>query len=420
MKIDIIIPRLGESIVEATIVRWLVKPGDHVEKDQTIMEISTEKVDSEIPSPAAGIIDDLLFREGDVVKVTDVVARIDTDAAPASPAPKAEVPASKERPGPERQTAASFSPLVKALAEKNGLTLEDLSGVTGSGQSGKVTKQDVLKYIEKREGAAKPAQLPTPPGHNRTTSSREGGTPEIIGGIDWGTGSTQMIAMDAMRQAIAEHMVRSKRTSPHVYSIQDVDVTAAVRWRDANKAFFEKKEGFKLSVTPLFLEAAIEGLLAFPHLNSSVEGANIVLKRQINLGCAVALPDGGLIVPVIKHADEKNLVGLARALHDLSERARTKKLIPDDVAGGTFTVTNPGMFGTLIGTPIINQPQVAILCIGAIQKRPVVVDDMIAIRQMCYITLSYDHRVIDGAISGRFLSALKEHLEGWDPEKALY
>jgi 2-oxoglutarate dehydrogenase E2 component (dihydrolipoamide succinyltransferase) len=237
--------------------------------------------------------------------------------------------------------------------------------------------------------------------------------------MDWSDEGTKIIPMDAMRQAIADHMVRSKATSPHVYSVQEVDVTAISKWRAKYKDEFKASEGFNLSFTPFFLEAAVRALVKFPYVNASVQEKKIILKRHVNLGCAVALENMGLIVPVIKRAEEKNFVGLARSLNDLANRARKKKLLPDDVSGGTFTVTNPGVFGTIIGNPIINQPQVAILCLGAIKKRPVVVDDMIAIREMCYLTLSYDHRIVDGMVGGQFLAFIREYLEGWDPDRTL-
>ncbi len=394
MRVEMVMPQMGESITEGIISKWLVKSGDRVEKDQTILEISTDKVDSEIPAPVSGVIAEILHGEGDVVPVKQVIARIETDGAAAE---------------------ESFrSPLVKALAEKHDLTDSELASIPGSGQKGRVTGRDVEKYVEQKdsssilsESGAKPAP------ESEAEPAEEVKSPLSDPGIDWGTDDQKVVTMDNVRQAIADHMVRSKHTSPHVYSVQEVDVTAVLKFRDAHKARFEAEEKFKLSITPFFLEAAVLGLLKFPYLNASVEGKNIILKNHVNLGCAVAIGAGGLIVPVIKRAEEKNLNGLARSLKDLATRARSKKLLPDDVAGGTFTVTNPGMFGTLIGTPIINQPQVAILCIGAIKKRPVVIDDMIAIREMCYLTLSYDHRVVDGVLAAQYLGFVAGHLENW-------
>lgn len=431
MRVDMVMPQMGESIAEATISKWLVKPGDKVEKDQTILEISTDKVDSEIPSPASGVVAEVLFKEGDVVPVKVKIAVIDTEAsakaagkasaAPApsatpAPSPKVETKTAShvngsERPSAPRNepapTSAKFiSPLVKSLAEKHGVPLSELDALSGSGQGGRVNKQDLLGYIESRKssGSSRPqataqasqAKAPPPPAPT------------------WNEDDVSIVPMDNMRQAIAEHMVRSKATSPHVYSVQEIDMTNISKWRAKYKNAFQEREGFSLSFTPFFLEAAVRGLQRYPYVNASVDGKKIILKKHINLGCAVALENAGLIVPVIKNAEEKNFVGIARGLNDLALRARTKKLSPDDVMGGTFTVTNPGVFGTMIGNPIINQPQVAILCLGAIKKRPVVIEDMIGIREMCYLTLSYDHRIIDGSLSGQFLAFLREYLEGWD------
>jgi len=428
-------PQMGESIAEATISKWRKKPGEAVQKDEVILEISTDKVDSEIPAPAAGTLSEVLFKEGDVVPVKTKIATIDTaagaaaaapaaaangastngahKAAPVSepaPAPKA-APAKAAAPHAEPEEGARFySPLVKGLAEKHGVSLAELDSVQGSGQGGRLTKEDFLKYVETRGSA--PAAPKAAPAAARPSA------PEVPAG-DWGADGTRVVMMDGMRQAIADHMVRSKHTSPHVYSIQEVDVTNIANWRAKHKGAFEKSEGFSLSFTPFFLEATARALEAFPFVNASVDGKKIIVKKHVNLGCAVALGNTGLIVPVIKRAEEKNLVGLARSLNDLAQRARNKKLVPDDVAGGTFTVTNPGVFGTIIGTPIINQPQVAILCLGAIKKRPVVIDDMIAIRQMCYLTLSYDHRIVDGSLGGQFLAFIRDYLENWDQNRTL-
>lgn len=462
---------MGESIAEATISKWLKGPGDHVEKDEVILEISTDKVDSEIPAPAAGVLSEVLFSEGDVVPVKEKIATIDTDAtasngapvngAPAKQAAKTEVPqvsqpataqpkpvqtaqsttptrAPEQRPSsatsnpPARESGSKFfSPLVRSLADKYGVSSSELETLRGSGQNGRVTKQDLLEFVESRGfDQQKPAQsapqtsapqapqakpsapAPTPTQYRAPTEQRPTG--------EWGDDGKKIVPMDNMRQLIADHMVRSKHTSPHVYSVQEVDCSRISAWRTKHKDAFKKSEGFGLSFTPFFLEAAVRGLKAFPLLNSSVEGKTIILKRDINLGCAVALGNSGLIVPVIKKADERNFVGIARSLTDLALRARDKKLVPDEVMGGTFTVTNPGVFGTMIGTPIINQPQVAILCLGQIKKRPVVVDDMIAIREICYLTLSYDHRIIDGSLGGQYLAFIREYIENWDMDRPLY
>ncbi len=438
MKVEMIMPQMGESIAEATIAKWRKKPGDSVQKDEVILEISTDKVDSEIPAPAAGILVELLFNEGDVVPVKTTIAVIDTAAGASAvvandakaPAvsngngthhvagPAAEAKATTPTPAAEEnheEGGRYYSPLVKGLAEKHGVSLTELAQVPGSGQGGRVTKEDFLKFVETRSAKS---VAPAPAVPAATPSARPASKPEPATG-DWGTDGTKVVLMDTMRQAIADHMVRSKHTSPHVYSIQEVDVTNIANWRAKNKSAFEKSEGFGLSFTPFFLEATVKALEAFPYVNASVDGKKIILKKHVNLGCAVALGNSGLIVPVIKKAEEKNLVGIARSLNDLALRARNKKLVPDDVAGGTFTVTNPGVFGTIIGTPIINQPQVAILCLGAIKKRPVVIDDMIAIRQICYLTLSYDHRIVDGSLGGQFLAFIRDYLENWDMERSL-
>lgn len=402
-----VMPQMGESIAEATISKWLVKVGDKVEKDQTILEISTDKVDSEIPAPSAGIVTEIKYSEGAVVPVKQVIAIIDPSGK--AEAKKVEAPSSSNGKAETKVDVSAsdskvLTPLVKELASQHGVALSDLEKLQGSGQGGRVTKEDFMAYLKQKESKPTP---PTPP----PAQSK----PMVIDESD-----ATIIPMDNMRAAIADHMVRSKHTSPHVYSIQEVDVSRVSAWRAKYKKEFNDKEGFSLSFTPFFLEAAVKGLQKFPLINSSVDGRRIIQKKHINLGCAVALGNSGLIVPVIKRAEERNLVGLARGLNDLALRARNKKLSPDDVAGGTFTVTNPGVFGTLIGTPIINQPQVAILCLGAISKRPVVINDMIGIREMCFLTLSYDHRIIDGSLGGQYLAFIREYLENWDMDRALY
>jgi 2-oxoglutarate dehydrogenase E2 component (dihydrolipoamide succinyltransferase) len=433
MKVEMLMPQMGESIAEATISKWRKKPGESVQKDEVILEISTDKVDSEIPSPAAGVLSEVLYNEGDVVPVKVKIAVIDTEGSGASTGaattPDSKATPSKSEPAPvapvneslhdnSSGSARFYSPVVKSLAEKQGIPLAELDKVSGSGQGGRVTKEDFLKYVETRgqqKSAAPPSITPPQQVAQATAAKPAPSQPKI----DWTADGSQVVVMDGMRQAIADHMVRSKQTSPHVYSIQEVDCTNIANWRAKNKSAFEKDEGFGLSFTPFFLEAAVKALEKFPYVNASVDGKKIILKKHVNLGVAVALGNTGLIVPVIKRAEEKNFVGIARSLNDLALRARNKKLVPDDVSGGTFTVTNPGVFGTIIGTPIINQPQVAILCLGAIKKRPVVIDDMIAIRQICYLTLSYDHRIVDGSLGGQFLSFIKDYLENWDTTRAL-
>ncbi|MFN8391031.1 MAG: dihydrolipoamide acetyltransferase family protein [Bdellovibrionota bacterium] len=439
MKTEMMMPQMGESIAEATILKWLKGVGDSVEKDETILEISTDKVDSEIPAPASGVIVELVAKQGDTVPVKSVIAIIETDAsaaksagskaAPAKAAPEPAKPAAKAA-APEPKKAAPepvpavegdeqygdrfYSPLVKSLAQQHGLSASELAQIQGSGAQGRVNKTDVLSYIESRgrgTGVASPAApraaSPLPPPTARPEFDQSG---------------VRVEPFDKMRKIIAEHMVRSKATSPHVYSMAEVDVTNIALYREANQKTFLGREGFKLSFTPFFLEAIIKALIQFPRVNASVEGDNLILKKHVNLGCAVALGQGGtegLIVPVIKNADQLNLTGIASALNDLAQRARNKKLAPDDIQGGTFTVTNPGIFGNIMGCPIINQPQLAILGIGAIKKRVMVVNDMIAIRDMVYLTLTYDHRVIDGALGGQFLSFVTKYLESWDMNRAI-
>ncbi len=436
MKVEMLMPQMGESITEARISKWKKGVGDSVTKDEIILEISTDKVDSEIPVPAAGVISQILYKEGDVVPVKTLIAVIETEAQVAKaverPATAQELPTAPTKTAqieivtPEERGDRFYSPLVKSLAEKHGLSTQELELISGSGQAGRVNKEDLLSYLESKRPAEATPKAPAV-SVSVTVESQHKSIPAVqqrpaaaaMPDFDWNQEGYKIVPMDNMRQAIAEHMVRSKRTSPHVYSVQEVDMTSVSRWRSKHKADFQKSEGFGLSFTPFFLEASIQALQQFPYINSSIEGQKIILKKHINLGCAVALGTTGLIVPVIKHAEEKNLVGLARSLNDLAQRARSKKLQPDDVMGGTFTVTNPGVFGTIIGTPIINQPQVAILCLGAITKRAVVIDDMIAIREMCYLTLSYDHRVVDGSMAGQFLALLRKYLEGWDENRPL-
>ena len=433
MKVEMLMPQMGESIAEATISKWLKKVGDSVKKDEVILEISTDKVDSEIPSPAAGVLSELLFKEGDIVPVKTKIGVIDQSAsgaaAPSAPQTNG-APTKQPEPAPQKSAPAPvasapvatssaekgsrfYSPLVMSLAEKHGVSIGELESILGSGQSGRVNKGDLLKYVEGRSSgapASKAASVSAPVAAKPTPPPAQ---------VDWEADGSKVIPMDNMRQLIADHMVRSKQTSPHVYSVQEVDVSNIAKWRAKNKDKFAKQEGFNLSFTPFFLEAAVQALLRFPYINASVEGKKIILKKHVNLGCAVALGNTGLIVPVIKKAEEKNFVGIARSLNDLALRARDKKLVPDEVTGGTFTVTNPGVFGTIIGTPIINQPQVAILCLGAIKKRPVVIDDMIAIREICYLTLSYDHRIVDGSLGGQYLAFIRDYLEGWDMNRSL-
>lgn len=457
MKTEMVMPQMGESIAEATILKWHKGVGDEVRKDETILEISTDKVDSEIPAPATGTIVEVRAQTGQTVPVKSVIAIIDTDGGTASkqteqlssPPPPSLVqketsikkggmeeaaplssPSTRTDARPaetsvleKRESAAGacgdrfYSPLVKSLAAQNGLSEAELNCISGTGAQGRVTKSDVMGYLEERKSppAGGLASRPTAssPGASKVKSPPTS-RPE------YNTAGIRVEPMDNMRKRIAEHMVRSKATSPHVYSVAEVDVTNIVRARQLHADGFLSRESFKLSFTPFFLESVVKGLVQFPYINASVDGDNIILKKSINLGCAVALGTTGLIVPVIKNADQLSFVGIARALNDLAARARSKKLSPDETQGGTFTVTNPGVFGNIMGLPIINQPQVAILGIGAIKKRVGVVNEMIAIREMVYLTLSYDHRLVDGSLSGQYLQYLTKYLEEWEVERELY
>lgn len=425
---------MGESIAEATVLKWLKTVGESVKKDETILEISTDKVDSEIPSPADGVLAEIVAQEGDTVEVKTVIAYIETDASQAQSAPATNgtqqaAPAEKsEAPQAPAAAAASttsqpaasgdrfYSPLVRSLAAQHQISPEELASIAGTGEGGRVTKNDVLAFLEGRSAPQAAPQVPAPQAAPQAAPAAAKAPAPRPNFDDKGI---RVEPMDRMRKLIANHMVMSKATSPHVYSVAEVDVTNIALCRKKNQKEFMAREGFKLSFTPFFLEATVKALVEHPYVNSSVEGDNIILKRDVNLGCAVALGTTGLIVPVIKNADQLSFSGIARQLTDLAARARSKKLKPEDTQGGTFTVTNPGIFGNIIGCPIINQPQVAILAVCAIKKRPVVVNDAIAIRDICYLTLSYDHRIVDGSLSGHFLSYITKYLENWDPERKL-
>ena len=422
MATNVIMPQMGESIAEGTITKWMKKVGERVERDEPLFEISTDKVDAEIPSPAAGILTQILVKENETVAINTVVAVVDGEGAVPAPkpaeatAPSAEAPAPPApsvnvAPAPASQPASEeandgedvrTSPLVRRIARENNV---DLSEVKGSGLGGRVSKKDILDYIEQRRAGApsttsRPAAAPAPVAHPSPA-------PMAF------TSATQIVPMTPMRQKIAEHMVMSKHTSAHVYTLVEVEMTRVVGTRERFKKEFEERNGIKLTYTPFFVRACVEAIKELPIINSSLDGTNIIYKRDVNIGIAVAL-ENGLIVPVIKRADEKNFLGVARSVQDLADRARTKRLSVDDVQGGTFTITNPGSFGGLFGLPIINQPQVAILGVGAIEKRPVVRDDAIAIRHMVYLSVSYDHRVIDGAVAERFMGKIKSILENWE------
>jgi 2-oxoglutarate dehydrogenase complex dihydrolipoamide succinyltransferase (E2) component len=437
MQVEVVMPKMGESIQEGKILRWMKKVGEKIQRDETILEISTDKVDSEIPSPIAGVLAKIVVQEQDTVPVGTVIAYIETDVhakiepTQTTPAalhhvtPKLELVQSGDvRPIPQslpqnhkRSNGNRFySPLVRTIARNEGLSVDDLAVISGSGAAGRVTKTDVLSYLKER--STQPSSVP---------ASRTGAA---VQKVDLGelqrkySGPGYRIQqMDNVQQKMAEHMLRSVSTSPHVAAVDEADVTSLVSYRAQNSERFEKQEGFKLTFTPFFASAVVQTLKEFPIVNSSVEGDKIIFKSSVNLGIAVASPSG-LIVPNIQRADEKNFIGLSRAINDLSVRTRNKKLSPDDIQGGTFTISNYGVFGTIIGTPIINQPQVAILGIGAIKKRPMVLTDndgrdSIGIRSMTYLTLAFDHRIIDGAVGGQFLARLKWILENFEFNKVL-
>ncbi|MFT3822468.1 MAG: dihydrolipoamide acetyltransferase family protein [Chitinophagaceae bacterium] len=437
--VDLVMPKMGESIMEATILKWHKNPGDPVKMDETVLEIATDKVDSEVPSTAEGVIDAILFNVNDVVPVGAVIARIRSGAAePAHvaepvPAPAATVTPAKEyhAPTPVHTTAAPaqngtanrfYSPLVLNIAASEGVSMHELEAIPGTGNDGRVTKKDILQYVHAKRSGHPISSAPVVQKPVVAQQSSQVYTPPIVKSepVSY-SGNVEIVEMDRMRKLIAEHMVRSKHTSPHVTSFTEADVTNLVLWREKAKKPFEKREGEKLTFTPLFIEAIVRCIKKYPWLNSSIDGDKLIVKKDINIGMATALPSGNLIVPVIKNADQLNLVGLTKQVNSLANAARQNKLRPDDTQGGTFTLTNVGTFGSLMGTPIINQPQVAILAVGAIKKRPVVIEteqgDSIAIRHMMYLSMSYDHRIIDGALGATFLNAVAKEMENFNPER---
>jgi 2-oxoglutarate dehydrogenase E2 component (dihydrolipoamide succinyltransferase) len=450
--VDLVMPKLGESIMEATILKWHKQPGDPVKMDETVLEIATDKVDSEVPSTAAGVIEEILYKVNDVVPIGSVIARIKTGTAdtitskPVYTAPDKEdntnPPAEKAvvmetiRPASASQASSNgssnrfYSPLVLNIAASEGISLSELENIQGTGNEGRVTKKDILQYVSERKSGGRQSTA----GSHQSTIVRQQVRQEESSSVNESTaltthhlplttysGNVEIIEMDRMRKLIADHMVRSKHTSPHVTSFTEADVTNMVMWRDKVKKEFEKREGAKITFTPLFIEAIVRCIKKFPLINSSVDGDRIIVKKDINIGMATALPSGNLIVPVIKNADQLNLVGLTKRVNNLADNARNGRLNADDTQGGTFTMTNVGSFGSLMGTPIINQPQVAILAVGAIKKRPVVVEtphgDSIAIRHMMYLSLSYDHRIVDGSLGATFLTAVAHELENFNGER---
>lgn len=442
--VDLVMPKMGESIMEATVLKWHKKPGDRVRMDETVLEIATDKVDSEVPSTAEGVITEVMFNENDVVPVGTVIAKINTEgdaAVPAAPQATAALPPQPTAAAPPVVTPAAtastptsgnrfYSPLVLNIAAREGIGMAELEAMPGTGNEGRVTKKDILGYVSARKAGGAPPVAPTPaPAVQATPATSTQATPatQAAGAAapapaTYGS-NVEVVEMDRMRKLIADHMVRSKSTSPHVTSFTECDVTNIVNWRNRVKKEFEKKYGDKITFTPIFIEAVVNCIRRFPMINSSVDGDKIIVKKDINIGMATALPSGNLIVPVIKNADTKNLLGLSKDVNTLANAARSNKLKADDTQGGTFTLTNVGTFGSLMGTPIINQPQVAILAVGSIKKRPVVLEtdagDVIAIRHMMYLSLSYDHRIVDGSLGAGFLTAVANELEAFDPTRAV-
>jgi 2-oxoglutarate dehydrogenase E2 component (dihydrolipoamide succinyltransferase) len=447
-RTEVTMPKLGESVMEATITNWLVEEGDTIEMDQPLVEIATDKVDSEVPSPFSGILVKKIFSTNEVVKIGEAFAIIESDVTAAkTEAPVNNVPelSSNGTNGSahthteivntvietkipvisKSDSSRFYSPLVKTIAVKENISLEELEKITGTGLDGRVTKQDILAYVETGKSATQkiittveaPVAVKAQATETKETVHIHQKPAISISGND------QIIEMDRMRKLIAQHMVMSKHTSPHVTSFVEADVTNLVRWRDKVKGEFEKKYGEKLTFTPMLIEAVVQAIKEFPGVNASVDGDKIIIKGRINIGMAAALPSGNLIVPVIKNADQMNLFGLTKAVNDLAGRAKKGKLLPDEVADGTYTVSNVGTFGNVMGTPIINQPQVAILALGAIRKRPAVIEtadgDVIAIRNMMFLSHSYDHRVVDGALGGMFVRRVADLLEGFDVNRAI-
>lgn len=439
---ELVMPKMGESIAEATIIRWTKKEGDAIAADETVLEIATDKVDSEVPSPKGGVLKKILFKENDVVAVGAVIAIIAMEgsaAAPSAPAPKTE-------PAPEVKAAAVqvektiavasqtvsnaggarfYSPLVLNIAKEENISMTELETIPGTGNEGRVTKKDILAYVQNRGNApAVTAPAATPavetkqpaaqPAVSAAAATHQAPKITLMPG-------DEIIEMDRMRKMIADHMVMSKHVSPHVTSFVEADVTNMVLWREKAKKVYEKREGEKITFTPMFVECVVKAIKDYPMINVAVDGQNIVKRKSINVGMAAALPSGNLIVPVIKNADNMNLVGLTKSVNDLANRARANKLAPDEISGGTFTLTNVGGFGNVMGTPIINQPQVAIMATGSIKKKPAVMEtemgDVIAIRHMMFLSLSYDHRVVDGSLGGSFLRRVADYMEQWDANR---
>ena len=443
-KIEIYLPAMGEGVIEATITKWLITEGSEVEEDDPVVEVATDKVDTEIPAPASGVLKNIAFKEGDVPKVGDILAYIESDAIETSSkesAPEVEKDfkdvrkasseylSQKEEEEKKSEVMKSrttegkyLSPLVRKIAGTENISYTELDSIEGSGMDGRITKDDIMKYVSSRYSESRPLrdEKKTVKTETEKVSPEKQVTPRTSAVTAEGD---EIIEMGRVMKLIAEHMVKSKRTSPHVTSYIDVDITDIVNWRERIKESFLRKEGIKLTLTPIFIEATAHAIRQVPMINVTVDGDRIIKKKNINIGMATALPDGNLIVPVIKKADEKSIIGLAREVNDLAERARNNKLKPEEITGGTFSITNYGTVGTLMGSPIINQPQAAILGIGAAKKMPAVIEtpsgDSIGIRTIVYLSLSYDHRIVDGALGGLFLKKIKENLEAFLDNKVI-
>jgi len=444
----LLLPKMGESVSEATITKWLKQPGDLIDEDDTLLEIATDKVDSEVPSPVKGILKEQRYTVDQTVQVGEVVAIIEIEGQNEEPVIQQEentapevtvaeehidlnIPGVDQLPNTAAETASSpyenalrfYSPLVKNIARHEGLSQDELDRIQGTGAEGRVTKEDILAYVAHRDSSSMPHKSIQADQASTGTEAPKitPAAPSQVHTV--ANGSDEIIEMDRMRRLIADHMVKSVQTSPHVCSFVEADVTNLVLWRNKVKDAYKKREGENITFTPLFIEAISKALKDFPLVNISIDGYNIIKKKNINIGMAAALPNGNLIVPVIKNADQLSLVGLSKSVNDLAQRSRANKLKPDDTQDGTFTFTNIGAFGNIMGTPIINQPQAAILAVGTITKKPAVIEteygDMIGIRHMMYLSLSYDHRAIDGALGGTFLKRVADYLENWDSNRVI-
>lgn len=434
-RVELVMPKMGESIMEATILKWRKQPGDSVALDEPVLDIATDKVDSEVPSPVAGVLVEILFKENDVVPINTPIAVLETEQSAASIAPPTvgessavlaptattstqDVPFVPQTLSKKGESGRFYSPLVRTIAREEGIALTELEQIQGSGAEGRVTKKDMLDYVARKKQVAPVSGPAQPPVAAVSSPPLTASTQSVAQSI---SGNVEIVEMDRMRRIIAENMVASKRISPHVTSFVEVDVTNIVLWRNRVKDMFKKQYAENITFTPIFIEAIVRAIRDFPLINISVDDTRIIVKKDINIGMAAALPSGNLIVPVIKHADHLNLVGLTKAVNDLAGRARKNALKPDEIQGGTFTLTNVGTFGNVMGTPIIPQPQVAIMATGAIRKKPAVLEtkdgDVIAIRHMMFLSMSYDHRVVDGMLGGSFIRRVADYLEQFDPSR---